>query len=221
MLKFCQEPRNLFLGAASTPLILSRSSPNEHTSVAFNAHQGLISPTLKPKAVAPVFTQPPGRKKEEPLPITATTMDQAVVDHYALKLESFRHVDREREELITELLRKYDVLLTEYRRKSDDYDNEVESRRMWQQKETLARNEVKESRYARVSGDPMCKAGVFERRGGPSSCHRLGSLVVVVLAPPLRDPHVLPLVVQVELESSAFFVDQPPSIPLVVMALCI
>ncbi|MBE3045102.1 hypothetical protein IMZ48_21620 [Candidatus Bathyarchaeota archaeon] len=55
--------------------------------------------------------------------------------------------------MIGEILHKYDALLAEYQRKSDDYDNEVESRRMWQSKELMARNEVKESRYARVSGN--------------------------------------------------------------------
>lgn len=78
-------------------------------------------------------------------------MDQSTIEHYTSKLECFRLIDREREELITEALRKYDALLTEYKRKCDDYENEMESRRMWQQKELLARNEVKESRYARVS----------------------------------------------------------------------
>ena len=78
-------------------------------------------------------------------------MDQSSIEYYTSKLETFRAIDREREELITEVLRKYDGLLTEYKRKCDDYENEIESRRMWQQKEMLARNEVKESRYARVS----------------------------------------------------------------------
>lgn len=78
-------------------------------------------------------------------------MDQSTIEYYASKLDTFRAIDREREELITEVLRKYDGLLTEYKRKCDDYENEMESRRMWQQKEMIARNEVKESRYARVS----------------------------------------------------------------------
>lgn len=78
-------------------------------------------------------------------------MDQSSIEYFTTKLETFRGIDREREELITEVLRKYDGLLTEYNRKCDDYENEMESRRMWQQKELLARNEVKESRYARVS----------------------------------------------------------------------
>lgn len=78
-------------------------------------------------------------------------MDQATMERYLLKLESFRKTDTERERLITEVLGEYHTLLAEYQRKCDDYANEVESRRMWQQKESIAREEVKESRYAIVS----------------------------------------------------------------------
>ena len=78
-------------------------------------------------------------------------MDQSTVEHYSLKLDAFRRSDNDREAMIKDVLRKYDILLAEYQRKCDDYDNEVESRRMWQQKEYLARNEVKQSRYATVS----------------------------------------------------------------------
>lgn len=73
------------------------------------------------------------------------------MEHYSSKLEAFRRSDAQREELITDVLRKYDLLLAEYQRKCDDFNNEVESRRMWQQKESLARNEVKQTRYATVS----------------------------------------------------------------------
>ena len=79
-------------------------------------------------------------------------MDQSTLEHYSLKLDAFRRSDTQREEMITDILRKYDTLISEYRRKCDDYDNEVVSRRMWQQKEGMAREEVKQSRYATVSG---------------------------------------------------------------------
>lgn len=86
-------------------------------------------------------------------------MDQATLQDYSLKLEGFRHSDRLREELITDVLRKYDSLLADFDRKCDDYNNEVESRRMWQQKESLARNEVKQTRYATVSENIMADLG--------------------------------------------------------------
>lgn len=93
------------------------------------------------------------------------------MQHYSLKLDAFRRSDNEREAMITDILRKYDKLLSEYQRKCDDYDNEVESRRMWQQKEALARNEVKQSRYAIVSGILVCafRISVRFRQGRVSS----------------------------------------------------
>jgi hypothetical protein len=78
-------------------------------------------------------------------------MDEQMVSFYTSKLEDFHRADREREELVADLLAKYNNLLISYQKKCDDYENEVESRRMWRQKEHEARKEVMESRHVIVS----------------------------------------------------------------------
>ena len=74
-----------------------------------------------------------------------------VEQYYDLKLQEFQRSDEERQALIGTLLRQCAEFQKLYRRNCDDYENEVESRRMWQQKENTARNEVKQLRYATVS----------------------------------------------------------------------
>ncbi|SPO05496.1 uncharacterized protein DNG_08183 [Cephalotrichum gorgonifer] len=54
-------------------------------------------------------------------------------------------------DMIGDLLHKYDALLIQHQQKCDDYENEVESRRMWRQKEQEARKEAIEARHARES----------------------------------------------------------------------
>lgn len=92
-------------------------------------------------------------------------MDQETLNFYTLKLSAFRQADRDRENVLTDLLEKYENLLRQYHQKCDDFNNERESRRMWQQKEVLARKEVIESRHARV-------------------CIEFFSLTVGMMAPP-------------------------------------
>ncbi|TDZ37070.1 hypothetical protein C8035_v008222 [Colletotrichum spinosum] len=53
---------------------------------------------------------------------------------YVQQLEVFRHNDFNRDQMIQDILRRYDQLQRQYLEKCDDYSNEVESRRMWQTK---------------------------------------------------------------------------------------
>ncbi len=53
---------------------------------------------------------------------------------YTSRLEDFRRSDSERDALVAELLQNFQALELKYTEKCDDYNNEVESRRMWQSK---------------------------------------------------------------------------------------
>lgn len=57
---------------------------------------------------------------------------------YAARLEGFRRSDAERDHLVAELISQLESLQVQYREKADDYNNEVESRRMWQSKAALS-----------------------------------------------------------------------------------
>ena len=49
---------------------------------------------------------------------------------YVGRLEAFRKTDAERDALVAEVVRQYEELQLKYAEKCDDYNNEVESRRM-------------------------------------------------------------------------------------------
>ncbi|KAK5711186.1 hypothetical protein LTR17_018534 [Elasticomyces elasticus] len=53
---------------------------------------------------------------------------------YATRMGTFRKSDNERDAMVTELLQEFEELQLKYTEKCDDYNNEVESRRMWQTK---------------------------------------------------------------------------------------
>ncbi|KAK0274606.1 hypothetical protein LTR54_001140 [Friedmanniomyces endolithicus] len=53
---------------------------------------------------------------------------------YKSCLEGFRRSDSERDAFVAELLQNFQALELKYTEKCDDYNNEVESRRMWQSK---------------------------------------------------------------------------------------
>ena len=67
------------------------------------------------------------------------------------KLEAFRKSDAERDSLVEEVLRKYEELQLKFIEKSDDYDNEVESRRMWQGKASTHEKALAEHKQSSVS----------------------------------------------------------------------
>ena len=75
------------------------------------------------------------------------TMDLA---NYQDRLSAFRASDQERDALVTELITKYERLQAKYDEKCDDYENEVESRRTWQNNAKAAEREMVTLRQASV-----------------------------------------------------------------------
>lgn len=70
---------------------------------------------------------------------------------YAARLEAFRKSDSDRDALVEELIKNYETLKLKYDQKCDDYNNEVESRRMWQGKANANERALTEHRVASVS----------------------------------------------------------------------
>ena len=70
---------------------------------------------------------------------------------YAEKLELFKQNDSARDVFIQDLIRDYEELKLKYDEIRNDYDNEVESRRMWQSKASLNERALAEQRQASVS----------------------------------------------------------------------
>lgn len=70
--------------------------------------------------------------------------------YYSDRLESFRQSDAERDALVTEVIRKYEELQLKFNEKCDDYNNEVESRRMWQAKARSHEKALTEHKQASV-----------------------------------------------------------------------
>lgn len=58
------------------------------------------------------------------------------------KLESFRKADAERDAFVQQMIQSFEELQVKYQRKCDDYENEIESRRMWQGKADAAQRAV-------------------------------------------------------------------------------
>lgn len=69
---------------------------------------------------------------------------------YTDRLEIFRRVDAERDGMVEELMRNLEELQLKYSEKADDYNNEVESRRMWQSKANSSERALTEQRQASV-----------------------------------------------------------------------
>ncbi|KAF2721236.1 C-x8-C-x5-C-x3-H type zinc finger protein [Polychaeton citri CBS 116435] len=63
-----------------------------------------------------------------------TAQIATAVSGYLDRLDSFRQADRDREAMVTELVQAFEDLQGRYTKKCDDYENEIESRRMWQAK---------------------------------------------------------------------------------------
>lgn len=72
---------------------------------------------------------------------------------YADRLEAFRKSDSERDAMVTEILRNYEELHMKYVEKVDDYNNEVESRRMWQSKARTTELALSEQKQASGSSN--------------------------------------------------------------------
>jgi hypothetical protein len=67
------------------------------------------------------------------------------------RFEAFRQSDREREAFVTDLVQKYQELQVKYQEKCGDYENEVESRRIWQSSAKQCQTELLGLRQASVS----------------------------------------------------------------------
>jgi hypothetical protein len=75
------------------------------------------------------------------------------------RLAMFRDVDTRRNEMIAELVLKYEDLHSKYIQLRDDYNNEIESRRMWQNKATAHFRELTETRHSIVRS-PSCSLSI-------------------------------------------------------------
>lgn len=69
------------------------------------------------------------------------------------RFEAFRQSDREREAFVADLVQKYQELQTRYQEKCGDFENEVESRRIWYNAAKTRESELTSLRQASVS---MC-----------------------------------------------------------------
>ncbi|KXL46403.1 hypothetical protein M433DRAFT_88094 [Acidomyces richmondensis BFW] len=72
---------------------------------------------------------------------------------YAARLDAFRKSDSERDALVADLVKNYESLKLKYDQKCDDYNNEVESRRMWQNKANANERALNEHRVASGSNN--------------------------------------------------------------------
>jgi hypothetical protein len=73
-----------------------------------------------------------------------STMDDNITAEYLAQLQNFRQHDKNREDMVVELVTKYEELRVRFDQQSDDYNNEMESRRMWHKKYNTARKENSE-----------------------------------------------------------------------------
>jgi len=70
------------------------------------------------------------------------------------RFEAFRQSDREREAFVADLVQKYQELQVKYQQKCGDYENEVESRRIWYNSAKSRELELNTLRQASVSCNP-------------------------------------------------------------------
>jgi hypothetical protein len=70
---------------------------------------------------------------------------------YFERFEAFRQSDREREAFVADLVQKYQDLQSRYQEKCGDYENEVESRRIWHSAAKARETELLTMRQASVS----------------------------------------------------------------------
>ena len=70
---------------------------------------------------------------------------------YLEHLEAFQKRQKQDADFIGEVIRNYEELQIKYAEKCDDYNNEVESRRMWQSKASFHERALAEQRQVSVS----------------------------------------------------------------------
>ncbi|KAK5173911.1 uncharacterized protein LTR77_002592 [Saxophila tyrrhenica] len=86
-------------------------------------------------------------------------------ESYYDQLDGFQASDRARNALVTEVLRKYEALQLKYAETLSDYNNEVESRRMWQSKAN--QNESALTQFKQASGSNSFVLVVIDGDGAP------------------------------------------------------
>lgn len=69
---------------------------------------------------------------------------------YAARLDAFRRSDAERDALVVELVKEVSELKLKYDEQTDDYNNEVASRRMWQAKAAQSEKALTQQKQASV-----------------------------------------------------------------------
>jgi hypothetical protein len=70
------------------------------------------------------------------------------------RFEAFRQSDREREAFVADLVQKYQELQVKYQQKCGDFENEVESRRIWYTAAKAREGELLSLRQTSVSCNP-------------------------------------------------------------------
>ena len=73
---------------------------------------------------------------------------------YFERFEAFRQSDREREAFVADLVQKYQELQVKYQQKCGDFENEVESRRIWYTVAKAREGELLSLRQTSVSCNP-------------------------------------------------------------------
>lgn len=61
---------------------------------------------------------------------------------YLARLEQFRLSDKARDEMVEELVRKYEEIRHIYEEKCGDYDNEVQARRYWYNESKMLKDQL-------------------------------------------------------------------------------
>ena len=70
--------------------------------------------------------------------------------YYLAQLQAFRRADKDRDDMVADLVIKYEELMLKYRVSQDDLENEVEARRMWKTKADITAKEAGDLRRAAV-----------------------------------------------------------------------
>ena len=74
----------------------------------------------------------------------------ASVEPYLHRLELFRRADYERDAMVTDLVKNYKELQVRYEQKCIDFDDAVESRRVWQSRAMQSNRDLTEIQRATV-----------------------------------------------------------------------
>lgn len=82
--------------------------------------------------------------------LTANMSGLSASASYAERLEAFRKSDAERDEMVAEVIKELEKLKVEVAEKTDDLNNEIASRRMWQSKATQSEQALAQHKQVSV-----------------------------------------------------------------------